>query len=201
MVAQQWCRTAEQGATKAGSGPVNKPSLECQLLWESAGPQFLCLGLLFQENINIIPCCFLTALQGWERASSDTLVQQRLVIRSMNLVQLGRNVLKQTIKNKKKWSTLCLLQFRGKASLTTCSEATLRLFDSALRLADTTDSTLYQDTPTVIWDLEQSRSILTQCQNSSQSVWTQHWKAFVSQMKRSWIIFHLFFLFFFLSFL
>lgn len=111
--------------------------------------------MLFQENINIIPCCFLTALQGWERASSDSSVQEGLVIRSISLVQLGQNALKQTIKKKNQNTlpppALSLLHFRGKVSLDyTCSEATLRLFDSALRLADTTDSTLYQDIPTVI---------------------------------------------------
>lgn len=64
--AQQGYPTAEQCSAKAGSGPLSKLPPWCQLLRGSPEPQFLCLGLLFQENINIIPCCFLTALQGWE---------------------------------------------------------------------------------------------------------------------------------------
>lgn len=64
--AQQGYPTAEQGTAKAGTGPLSKLPPWCQLLPGSPEPQFLCLDFLFQENINIILCCFLTALLGRE---------------------------------------------------------------------------------------------------------------------------------------
>lgn len=119
----------------------------------------------------------------------------------MSLVQLGRNVLKQTIKNKKKMSTLCLLQFRGKVSLTLPAQrihwGSLTLFWDLLTLLIQHCIKTLQ-----LWSETWSRAGASwhSVKTVVKSAWTQHWKAFVSQMKRSWIIFIFFpfFLFFFI---